>query len=299
MILQEIAESIGGSVILADRGERLSDEECDVRSFAVGLSQGLLRCLQRLIVLLLMIIGLGESPLGLPAGGLQLQGFLEGRDGGFVFALVGEGHAECREGARVVGIELRGFFEHCLRLRPIVLTEVQHSLQEQDVRVPGSQLQGLAHVLSRLRKFVGVDGLQAFVEGVLGLGSKDRLTGNAHVLVGRVFALEINIDLCFEGNGQREILLRSLISGRFYEQSEVSYGAGYEECSPVGGCALIRWDSIVVQLYGGGGGNRLPGAVADRDRNFKAITAEHSSVSGAVLAKHGKRRDDEAKNYRS
>src|SRR5882757_1941796 len=246
-----------------------------------------------------MIIGFGEGPLGFPAGGFQLEGFLERRDGGFVFALVGEGHTQCGEGARVVGIELRGFFEHCLRLRPMVLTEVQHSLQKQDVRVPGSQLQGLAHVLLRLWKFVGVDGLQAFVEGVLGLGSKDRLTGNAHVLVGRVFALKIDIDLCFKGNGQREILLRSLISGRFYEQSEISYGARYEECSPVGGCALIRWDSIVVQLYGGGGGNRLPGAVADRDSSGEPITAEQSSVSGAVLAKHGKRRDEEAKNYRS
>jgi len=54
-------------------------------------------------------------------------------------------------------------------------------------------------------------------------------------------------------------------------------------------------NSVVVELYGGGCGDRLSGAVADGDGDFRAVAAEHSSISGTVLAVSRKRRYKETK----
>jgi hypothetical protein len=60
---------------------------------------------------------------------------------------------------------------------------------------------------------------------------------------------------------------------------------------------LVRGNSIVIKLYSGGRGDRLSGAVADGDRDFHAVAAEHSAFTAAVLAESGKRRHEETKKY--
>jgi hypothetical protein len=52
---------------------------------------------------------------------------------------------------------------------------------------------------------------------------------------------------------------------------------------------LVRGNSIVIELYGGGCGDRLSGAVANGDGDLHAVAAEHSSFAAAVLAGGGKR----------
>jgi len=49
------------------------------------------------------------------------------------------------------------------------------------------------------------------------------------------------------------------------------------------GRALIRGNSVVIKLYGGGCGDRLSGAVADGDGDFGAVAAGNGSFGCTVL----------------
>src|ERR1700730_1107097 len=59
MSLQEFTQSLCRILILPLGGERLRNEKLDLRRLAVRLGESLLRCFQRLVILLVMVVGLG------------------------------------------------------------------------------------------------------------------------------------------------------------------------------------------------------------------------------------------------
>src|SRR5947199_182602 len=69
--------------------KRLRDKKLNLGSSSVRFRQRLLRCSQRLVILLAIIIRLAERPMGLPPAWFHLQRFFERGDGLFVFPLVG------------------------------------------------------------------------------------------------------------------------------------------------------------------------------------------------------------------
>src|SRR5229473_5200294 len=201
VVFKKFTQSLRRILVLPHRGERLRYEKLDLWRLAVRLSQGLLGCLQRLAILLMMVIRFGQRPLRLPPARFQLQRFLKRGYGLFIFPLIGKRYTQCGKRARVTWVELRGLFQGTLCLRPIVPTEVQHPLHKQDVRVSGREPHGLTYVLFGVSQLVGVYGLQSFVEGFLGLGSKEWLAGDSNGIVpGR---LQVNVDLGLQGYIQR------------------------------------------------------------------------------------------------
>src|SRR5258706_15037352 len=161
----------------------------------------------------------------------------------------------------------------------------------------GGELRRFGDIFLRFVQLVGVDGLQAFIEGLLGLGGEQRLTGSTHAFVARVLALQVDVDFRFEGDRQGDLFLCGLVTCRLHNDSKVPQATTYEECASVGGRTLVRGNSVVIKLHGGRRGDRLSGAVADGDRDFHAVAAEHSSFTAAVLAESRKRRHDETKKY--
>jgi hypothetical protein len=112
-----------------------------------------------------------------------------------------------------------------------------------------------------------------------------------------VLPLEVNVDFRFEGDREGDLFLSDLVTCRLYNESKVPQATTYEECAAMRGCTLICGNSVMEKFYGGGRGNRLSGAVADRDRDFHAVAAEHSSFTAAVLAESGKSRQEETEKY--
>src|SRR6266851_2751989 len=231
VVFKKFTQSLRRILVLPHRGERLRYEKFDLWRLAVRLSQCLPGCFQRLAILLMMVIRFGQRPLRLPPARFQLQRFLKRGYGLFIFPLIGKRHTQCGKRARVTWVELRGLFQGTLCLRPIVPTEVQHPLHEQDVRVSGSELYDFAYVFLGISEFVVVYGLQPFVEGFLGFGSKERLAGNPNGIVrGR---LQVNVNLGLQGYVQRQVLLSSLVSGRFCNEAKIAQRSRDEERASV------------------------------------------------------------------
>jgi len=80
VILEEIAESIGGSVVLADCGERLSDEELDLGSFALESAKACWGCPSAPDLTVADDNRPWRGSIASPTRWAQLDGFLEGRD---------------------------------------------------------------------------------------------------------------------------------------------------------------------------------------------------------------------------
>src|SRR5690349_14925652 len=126
----------------------------------------------------------------------------------------------------------------------------------------GRETQRLGHVLFSLIEFVGIQRLQSLVEGFFGFGREHWLAGNADTFVRGELALQVDVDLSFDGHGNGDVFLRSLVSGRLHDDGERAKRARDKESAAVRGGALIEGKSVVKELYRSGGGDGLAGTVA-------------------------------------
>src|SRR5690348_829517 len=94
VILQELAKSLRGILIAPNGGQRLGNQELGLRCFAFGLLQRFLRFGKRAVVLTLRVIGLGQSPMRLPACGIDRYGLLKRRHSLFVLPGVDVCHSQ-------------------------------------------------------------------------------------------------------------------------------------------------------------------------------------------------------------
>src|SRR5215468_4613096 len=147
----------------------------------------------------------------------------------------------------------------------------------------GGKVCGVLEILLSLIQLVVTNSLQPLVQGLLCFWCEQRSGTKANSGGARI-PLQDNFLFIRNGDGQRDLFLRRLISGCFYSDRVIAKAAKDEIRPPFRGGRLAAYDSRVINPNSRGSFDKRAGAVLQGQRNCRVTAVKPVFLGDPVLA---------------